>query len=52
MSNAEVDFIVVAKDETDEFERRYQMMLEKGYGTPEKIQELIHQIKLEILKEK
>lgn len=52
LSNAEVDIIVVAKDEPDQFERRYQIMLEKGYDTPEKVQELIHQIKIEMLKEK
>jgi site-specific recombinase XerD len=51
-SNGEVDIIIVSKDEPDEFERRHQIMLEKGYDTPEKVIELIHQIKLEMLKEK
>lgn len=51
-SNGEVDVIIVAKNEPDEFERRHQLMLEKGYDTPEKVIELIRQIKLEMLKEK
>jgi len=52
MKNGEVDVIVVSSDEPDEFDRRHQMMEEKGYDTPEKVRELIHQIKLEMLKEK
>ncbi|ACK70873.1 conserved hypothetical protein [Gloeothece citriformis PCC 7424] len=52
VSNGEVDVIIVAKDEPDEFERRHQLMIEKGYDTPEKVVELIRQIKLEMLKEK
>jgi site-specific recombinase XerD len=51
-SNAEVDVIVVARHEPDEFDLRYQLMLEKGYDTPEKVVELIDQIKLEMVKEK
>ncbi|NBD33179.1 MAG: hypothetical protein GVY17_09500 [Cyanobacteria bacterium] len=52
MKNGEVDVIVVSADEPDEFERRHQMMQEKGYDTPEKVRDLIHQVKLEMLKEK
>ncbi len=52
MKNGEVDVVVVSSDEPDEFDCRYQMMQEKGYDTPEKVRELIHQIKLEMLKEK
>ncbi|MDB9311530.1 hypothetical protein PN462_00340 [Spirulina sp. CS-785/01] len=51
-SDSEVDVIVVAKDEPDEFDQRYQMMIEKGYDTPEKVHQLIQQVKLEMLKEK
>ena len=51
-SNGEVDVIIVAKNDPDEFEQRHQLMLEKGYDTPEKVIELIRQIKLEMLAEK
>jgi hypothetical protein len=50
--DGEVDIIIVAEKEPDEFERRHQMMIEKGYDTPEKIIDLIHKVKLEMLKEK
>jgi hypothetical protein len=50
--DGEVDIIIVAEKEPDEFERRHQMMIEKGYDTPEKIMDLIHKVKLEMLKEK
>jgi hypothetical protein len=50
--NGEVDIIVVSKEAPDEFENRHQAMIQKGYDTPDKILELIHQIKLEMLKEK
>lgn len=52
MKNGEVDVIVVSSDEPDEFDHRHQMMQEKGYDTPEKVRGLIHQVKLEMLKEK
>lgn len=51
-SQGEVDVIIVAKNEPDEFEKRYQIMVEKGYDTPEKVIQLIKEIKLEMLKEK
>ncbi len=51
-SNGEVDVIIIAKNELDEFEQRHQLMREKGYNTPEKVMELIHKVKLEMLKEK
>ena len=51
-SNGEVDIIIIAKNELDEFEQRHQLMREKGYDTPEKVMELIHKVKLEMLKEK
>jgi hypothetical protein len=52
MKNGEVDVIVVSSDEPDEFDHRHRMMQEKGYDTPEKVRGLIHQVKLEMLKEK
>jgi hypothetical protein len=51
-SNGEVDVIIVAKNDLDEFEERHQLMIEKGYDTPEKVLELIRQVKLEMLQEK
>ncbi|MGK7933027.1 MAG: hypothetical protein AB4041_16570 [Microcystaceae cyanobacterium] len=50
--DGEVDVIIIAEKEPDEFEHRHQMMIEKGYDTPEKIMDLIHKVKLEMLKEK
>jgi hypothetical protein len=50
--NGEVDIIIVAKDEPDEYDIRHKMIIEKGYDSPEKIQELIKKVKLEMLKEK
>ena len=52
MRNGEVNVIVVSSGSPDEFERRHQMMQEKGYDHPEKVRELIHKVKLEMLKEK
>jgi len=52
INNGEVDVIVVSQASPDEFENRHQMMIQKGYDTPAKILDLIHQIKLEMLKEK
>jgi len=52
MKNGEVDVIIVAPEEPNQFERRHQMMQEKGYDTPEKVRDLIHQVKLDMLKEK
>ncbi|QDZ41630.1 hypothetical protein FRE64_16805 (plasmid) [Euhalothece natronophila Z-M001] len=52
IKNGEVDVIVVSSKQPDEYESRHQMMKEKGYDTPEKVRDLIHQVKLEMLKEK
>lgn len=52
LSNGEVDVIIIAKNDLDEFEERHQMVIEKGYDSREKIMELIHQVKLEMLQEK
>jgi hypothetical protein len=52
LSNGEVELVIIAENEPDEFELRRQMMREKGYDTPEKVMELIKQVKLEMLKEK
>ena len=50
--DGEVDVIIIAKNELDEFEQRHQLMLEKDYDTPSKVMELIRQVKLKMLKEK
>jgi len=52
IDNGEVDVIVLSKEAPDEFENRHHAMLQQGYDTPEKVLDLIHQIKLEMLKEK
>jgi hypothetical protein len=52
LSNGEVEVIVISPDEPDEFEQRHQMMIDKGYDTPEKVRELIEQVKQEMLEEK
>jgi hypothetical protein len=52
IKNGEVDVIVVSPEEPDEFEQRYQMMQAKGYDNPEKVRDLIHQVKRDMLKEK
>lgn len=52
INSGEVDVIVVSKESPDEFENRHKIMLQKGYDSPEKILDLIHQVKLEMLKEK
>lgn len=52
LSNGEVEVIVISPDEPDEFEQRHQMMIDKGYDTPEKVRELIEQVKREMLEEK
>ena len=52
ISNGEVNVIIVSKETPDEFEERHQIMIQKGYDTPDKILDLIHQIKLEMLQEK
>ncbi|CCQ58152.1 hypothetical protein [Crocosphaera watsonii] len=52
LKDGEVDVIIIAKNELDEFEQRHQLMIEKGYDTPSKVMELIRQVKLEMLSEK
>lgn len=52
LSDGEVDVIIVAKNEPDEFEELRQIAREKGYNSKEKILELIRQIKQEMLTEK
>lgn len=50
--NGEVDVVIIAEKEVDEFDNRRQIMIEKGYDNPDKILDLIQQIKLEMLEEK
>ncbi|EAZ90096.1 hypothetical protein [Crocosphaera chwakensis] len=52
LNDGKVDIIIIAENELDEFEQRHQIMVEQGYDTPEKVMELIHKVKLEMLSEK
>lgn len=52
LRDGEVDVIVVAKNEPDEFEEMRQIAKTKGYDSKEKILERIYQVKQEILAEK
>lgn len=52
LSDGEVDVIVVAKNEPDEFEDMRQIAQAKGYDSQEKILELIGQVKQDMLAEK
>jgi hypothetical protein len=52
LSNGEVDVIVIANNEPDEFEEMRQLASAKGYDSKEKILKLIEQVKLEMLGEK
>ncbi len=52
LSDGEVDVIVVAKNEPDEFEELRQTAKTKGYDSKEKILEQIYQVKQEMLAEK
>ena len=52
LSNGEVDVIVIANNEPDEFEDMRQLAQAKGYDSKEKILKLIEQVKLEMLVEK
>ncbi len=52
LSNEEVDVIVIAKNEPDEFEDMRQLAQAKGYDSKEKILDLTLQVKQEMLAEK
>ena len=52
MNNGEVDVLIIAEKEPDEFDYRYEMLKEKGYDNREKILNLIKEIRLEMLEEK
>ncbi len=52
LRDGEVDVIVVAKNEPDEFEELRQTAKTKGYDSKEKILEQIYQVKQEMLAEK
>ncbi|NER06660.1 MAG: hypothetical protein F6K17_30810 [Okeania sp. SIO3C4] len=51
-SNGEIDIILVAKNEPDEFEIMREIAKAKGYDSQEKILDLIKKVKLEMLQEK
>ncbi|GFZ95936.1 hypothetical protein [Okeania sp. KiyG1] len=50
--NGEVDIILIAKNEPDEFEIMREIAKAKGYDSQEKILDLIKKVKLEMLQEK
>jgi len=52
INNGEVDVVIIAEKEPDEFDHRYQILQEKGYDNRDKILDLIRDIKLEMLEEK
>lgn len=52
LNDGEVDVIVVAKDEPDEFEAMRQTAQDKGYDSKERILEVIKQVKQEMLAQK
>ncbi len=52
LNDGEVDVIVVAKNEPDEFEELRQTAKAKGYNSKEEILEQIYQVKQEMLVQK
>ncbi len=51
-SDGEVDVVIIAKNEPDEFEEMRQLSKKNGYDSKEKKLELIQKVKLEMLAEK
>ncbi|ELR97283.1 hypothetical protein [Gloeocapsa sp. PCC 73106] len=52
IKDGEIDVILISQDEGDDFETMRQMAKDQGYDSREKILELIHKVKLEMLQEK
>ncbi len=52
ISDGEVDIVIIAKNELNEFETMRQLAKDNGYDSREKIMDLIPQVKLEMLEEK
>lgn len=52
IADGEVEIIIMAPDQTDEFASLRERAKANGYDTQEKILELIKQVKLEMLAEK
>lgn len=52
LSDGEVDVIVVAKNELDEFEAMRKIARDKGYDSKEKILEIVKQVRQEMLVQK
>ncbi|MEA5511805.1 hypothetical protein VB715_18700 [Crocosphaera sp. UHCC 0190] len=52
LSDGEVDLVIIAKNELDEFEEMRQLAKSNGYDSRDKKMELIQQVKLEMLAEK
>lgn len=51
ISDGEVDVLIIAEKEPDEFDYRYEILKEKGYDNREQILNLIREIRLEMLEE-
>ncbi|GBF79604.1 hypothetical protein [Aphanothece sacrum] len=51
-SDGEVDLVIIAKNELDDFEEMCQLAKSNGYESLDKKMELIQQVKLEMLAEK
>lgn len=52
LNDGQVDIVVIAKNEPDEFEEMRQLAKKNGYDSREKKLELIQKVKLEMLAEK
>ncbi|MBD2396016.1 hypothetical protein H6G11_17365 [Cyanobacterium aponinum FACHB-4101] len=52
MNDGEVDIVIIAPNEPDEWETMRQQAKDNSYDSREKIMDLIHQVKLEMLEEK
>lgn len=50
--DGEVDIVIIAQNESNEFETMRQQAKDNGYDSNDKIMDLIHQVKLEMLEEK
>ncbi|WP_017294216.1 hypothetical protein [Geminocystis herdmanii] len=52
IQDGEVDIVIIAQNDSDEFETMRQQAKDNGYDSHDKIMDLIHQVKLEMLEEK
>lgn len=52
LNDGEVEVVIIAQNELDEFEEMRELSKSKGYDSKEKKLELIQKVKLEMLSEK